>query len=87
MNDLYPYWKEILIGIINGGERTMTGRIHGVVTRFEKSIGSGGVSVWCGLHELDIVMKNVFDEELEENVLHLLTKFIGYLRQPKKSNY
>ena len=59
----------------------MTGRIQGIATRFERETPNGIIRVWCGLHQLDLVMQRVFVAALDEEFLNSLTALIGYLRR------
>lgn len=78
---LFKDWKTSLIGLTTDGDRTMTGRVRGVVTRLERQLGRGVVRVWCGLHQLDLVMQRFFESAFDEHFLSLLTQLIGYLRR------
>ena len=50
-------WRDLIISISADGERKMTGRAQGVATRFERVADPGFFRLWCGLHQLDIVLK------------------------------
>ena len=78
---LCPTWRQRLIGVSTDGDRTMTGRIQGIATRFERETPNGIIRVWCGLHQLDLVMQRVFVAALDEEFLNYLTALIGYLRR------
>ena len=53
-------WKYKVISVANDGEATMTGHVSGLQTRIEAAVkaatGSEIVRVWCGLHQLDLVL-------------------------------
>ena len=53
-----PRWRDVIIS--TDGERKMTGRVHGVATRFEQVAKPGFFRLWCGLHQLDIVLQAFF---------------------------
>ncbi|KAH6577372.1 hypothetical protein BASA60_004062 [Batrachochytrium salamandrivorans] len=78
---LFPDWKSAIVGLSTDGDRSMTGRIRGTVTRIEQMLLPGAVRVWCGLHQLDLVMQAVFEAAFDETFLGLLTKLIGLLRR------
>ena len=40
----------------------MTGEFQGVVTRLENDTLHNVYQVWCGLHQLDLVMKHRFGQ-------------------------
>lgn len=72
-----------MIGILTDGDGTMIGHINGVVTRLEKILGSGAVRVWCGLNQLDIMMKSLFEAAFDELFLSKKKNIIGYLWHQK----
>src|SRR5437762_12000359 len=37
--------------------------------------------VWCGLHQLDLVLKHAYTELWENEVVEVMKKFIAHLRQ------
>ncbi|ETI50841.1 hypothetical protein F443_05669 [Phytophthora nicotianae P1569] len=48
----------------------MTGRIKGLATRIAAATtGQKIIRVWCGLHQLDLVMQACFETALDENYL------------------
>lgn len=81
LDALFPEWKSTIVGISTDGDRSMTGRIRGVVTSIERMLQPGCVRVWCGLHQLDLVMQKMFEAAFDERYLGVLTKLIGYLRR------
>jgi hypothetical protein len=38
----------------------MTGRVSGLTTRFQEVCQKGFVCVWCGLHQLDLILHATF---------------------------
>ena len=74
-------WHTKLIGVSTDGAGVMTGPLKGVTTRIEKEAKYDIYRVWCGLHQLDLVMKYAYrdlqcpDGEFNK-IMHLLT---GYL--------
>lgn len=77
----YMDWKLRVIGLTSDGDRSMTGKVKGVITRLQQILGPGTIRVWCGLHQLDLVMRAVFETSLNEKFLDKLTTLIGYLRR------
>ena len=53
---LCPSWKDSIIGVLKDGERKMTGRISGVAVRLQNIAKPGFIHIWCGAHQLDIVL-------------------------------
>ena len=76
-----PRWRDIIISISTDGERKMTGRVQGVATRFEQVAKPGFFRLWCGLHQLDIVLQAFFKAIMNEEFYTLLTGLISYLRR------
>ncbi|KAH9246800.1 hypothetical protein BASA81_015648 [Batrachochytrium salamandrivorans] len=81
MNALIPSWRNRLVGVSTDGDRSMTGRIRGLSTRIESEASPGIIQIWCGLHQMDLVMQRVFESALNEGYLTVLTTLIGYLRR------
>ncbi|ETP33409.1 hypothetical protein F442_18063 [Phytophthora nicotianae P10297] len=79
---ILPTWSGLLVGVSTDGENTMTGRIKGLATRIAAATtGQKIIRVWCGLHQLDLVMKACFETALDENYMSFLTGLIGHLRR------
>ena len=57
----------------------MTGRINGFATLMEQVALSGFVRIWCGTHQLDLLMHNFYASLLGEQFYHDLTGLIGFL--------
>jgi len=59
----------------------MMGQFQGVVTRLaNESANTKFYRVWCGLHQLDLVLKHAYKDLWEKEVVTLMKKFIAYLR-------
>lgn len=74
-------WKSAIVGFLTYDGSSMTGRIRKVATRIEQILLPAAVRVWCGLHQLDLVMHAVFASAFDKTFLGLWTKLIGYLRR------
>ena len=81
MDALYPGWRDILVSSSTDGARSMTGRIQGLATRIGACTPGKLIRIWCGLHQLDLVMQRVFKEALNEDFYSALTALIGHLRR------
>jgi hypothetical protein len=55
-----PSWRTKCIAVSTDGARSMTGRSQGVVSRFHQVSEPGLIRIWCGLHQLDLVMQRVY---------------------------
>ena len=60
LNIICPSWRQKLLGIAADGASVMTGEFQGVVTRLEQQTPHKVYRIWCGLHQLDLVMKHGF---------------------------
>ena len=59
----------------------MTGRFSGVVSKIQQRVGPHFVRVWCGAHQLDLVMAHTYDKVLHEEVFSTLMELVGYFRR------
>jgi len=78
---LAPNWRHQLIGIATDGASTMTGCIKGTCTRLSNECHSRIFRIWCGAHQLDLVMKRAFNKLCNEKFLDTLTSVTGHLRR------
>src|SRR5579859_7731853 len=77
-----PHWRMQLISVGSDGASSMTGQFQGVVTRLaNKSANNKFYRVWCGLHQLDLVLKCAYTELWDNEVIDIMKKFIAHLRQ------
>ena len=71
-----------MIGVGSDGANPMIGRIQGVVTHIAKESATDKFyRVWCGLHQLDLVLKHAYTELWDNEVVDIMKKFIAHLRQ------
>ena len=78
---LFPEWRNFLVGVSSDGDRSMTGRIQGVLTRLAKESLLELFKIWCGLHQFDLLMQRVYSASLDEEFYSTLTGVIGHLRR------
>ena len=76
LNVLCPRWRSKLIGLGSDGAPNMTGKDGGVVTLFEQEAEHQIYHVWCGLHQLDLVMKAAYNTLFDGEVLSIMTALI-----------
>lgn len=81
LNVLAPKWKDQLIGVSTDGEPTMTGCLTGVATQFARATNFPCVEVWCGLHQVDLVVQAEYLLLYDEDYVSILTALISYLRR------
>ena len=58
----------------------MIGYIRGLVTRLEGVVERKLYRIWCGLHQLDLVMKYAYKELMDGQFHDILHKLTGHLR-------
>jgi hypothetical protein len=76
---LADQWKHSCISVSSDGARNMTGRVQGLVSRLEQACTSDIIRIWCGLHQLDLVMQRVYKPALQNEFYRVLTALIGHL--------
>ena len=61
----------------------MTGWLAGVVTRLGNALCQNCqlIRVWCGAHQLNLVIQHVMDSVVKENFFSAMTTFISHLGQ------
>ena len=81
LNVLCPEWKIRLIGVASDGARNMTGRVAGVVTRLASAMHENCplTRIWCGAHQLDLVMEYIMNNVVKERFFGTMTAFITHL--------
>jgi hypothetical protein len=79
LDPLCPSWKSKLLSISTDGDRSMVGAVRGVSTRLELVALPGFIRVWCGVHQLDLVMQKVFKSLCDGTFYSKLTDLISYL--------
>ena len=76
-----PNWRSKLIGIGSDGANVMTGHLKGVVTRIEQQAEYKLYRIWCGLHQLDLVMHHGYNKFMNGKLLTIMNAFIAHLCQ------
>ena len=70
---VYPRWKRHLIGVGSDSANSMTGHLQGVVTRLARECANTKFyRVWCGPHQLDLVLKHAYTELWENEVVDIM---------------
>lgn len=78
---LVPDWKHKLIGVTTDGAASMTGRISGTATRLSNEVHSNVFRVWCGAHQLDLVVKKALRNLCGKDFLDMLKGVTNHLRR------
>ncbi|MEL7520150.1 MAG: hypothetical protein AAGJ80_00800 [Cyanobacteria bacterium J06553_1] len=76
-----PRWRQQLIGVSSDGASAMTGCARGVVSRLGRESTASIFRIWCGTHQLDLVMKKAFSNLCEDTFVQVLTSLTGHLRR------
>jgi hypothetical protein len=78
---LHPGWKVHLLGVSSDGARNMIGRVSRVVTHLSNAMHNECplTQVWCGAHQLDLVMEHIMDTIVKEHFFTIMTGFITHL--------
>lgn len=77
---LCPELKIRLVGVASDGARNMTGRVAGVlVTRVASAMHESCplTRIWCGAHQLDLVMEYIMNNVIKERFFGIMTAFIS----------
>ncbi|KAH8940421.1 hypothetical protein BDL97_15G087400 [Sphagnum fallax] len=74
-------WKVHLLGVTSDGARNMTGRVFGVIIHLNNVMHNECLltRVWCGAHQLDLVMEHIMDTIVKERFFTIMTRFITHL--------
>jgi hypothetical protein len=59
----------------------MTGQVVGVVTRLDAAMHNDCslIRIWCGAHQLDLVMEDIMNNVIKERFFSVMTGFITHL--------
>ncbi len=81
LNILAPKWRHQLIGVTTDGASNMTGRISGTATRLSSEVHSHMFRIWCGAHQLDLVVKKALRNLCGEDFMGVLKGVTSHLRK------
>jgi hypothetical protein len=73
LDALYAHWQSKIIAFNTNGKNMMTGRHAGVVTLIDHESKTKLMRIWCALHQIDLVMKDVsysLDDGLFYKIAH-----------------
>jgi len=76
-------WKSKIIACSTDGAANMTGHISGLVTHLSNVSSPGFVRIWCSLHQIDLVMQQIFQKVDSKRFYPVLTGMISHLRWQK----
>jgi hypothetical protein len=68
-----------MLGVALDGARNMTGRAAGVVTRLQNCMHKDCplLRVWCGAHQLDLVMEHIMTSVVGDVFFQVMLRFIA----------
>ena len=77
-------WQIKKVGILTDGAQNMTGCVSGgAVTSLQKDMKDNCpfIQIWCGAHQLKLVMYHVMTEVVKQKFYKVLAGFISHLMQ------
>jgi hypothetical protein len=79
-------WTIHLIGLASDGVRDMTSRVVGVVTQLDATMHDDCplTRIWCGAHQLDLVMEHIMNDVVKEHFFTIMTSFITHITHQQK---
>eukprot|EP00171_Calliarthron_tuberculosum_P001131 IDg1131t1 len=80
MDALFSDWRKTIVGASSDGEKKMTGRHQGVITRIQRVARAGFMRIWCGAHQLDLCMQS-FYLAIPDAFYSKFTSLVAYLRR------
>ena len=81
LHALCPEWKQKLISVSTDGASNMTGSQQGLVTRIDRACLPGFYRIWCGAHQLDLVVQAIFVQLLNDTFVQNIHSVTGHLRR------
>ena len=78
---LAPQWRHQLIGVASDGASAMSGCVQGTCTHLERECHNPIFRIWCGAHQLDLVVKKAFKRLCSERFVNQLTAVTAHLRR------
>ena len=78
-NVLCPDWKNRLLAITTDGKAKMTGQFNGFATHLEHECTNDLIHIWCGAHQLDLVVHWLYEHLFLDQFFCKLATLINYL--------
>jgi hypothetical protein len=78
---LCPDWTIRLLGLTFDGACNMIRQVADVITRLDAAMHSDCslIRIWCGAHQLDLVMEDIMNNVIKERFFSVMTGFILHL--------
>lgn len=80
---LYPTWLDTTIGILTDCNRKITAPVSSVAAQFENVAKGRFIRLWCGVHQIDIVLQSTYTKLSDETSYKQLISLMSYLRRRK----
>lgn len=79
-------WMIHFIGLASDGARNMIGHVVGVVTRLDVAMHDDCplIRIWCGVHQLYLVMEHIMNDVVKERFFTIMTGFITHITRQQK---
>jgi hypothetical protein len=76
-----PDWTIRLIGLVSDGVRNMTDHVTGIVIRLDATMHDDCplTQIWCGAHQLNLVMEHIMNDVVKERFFTIMTGFITHI--------
>ena len=84
LDAIHPEWGKKLIGVTTDGAANMVGCYRGLATRLENVSSPGLYRIWCGAHQLDLVIKHSIRPVFGEKFVFVLQNIINELNKDKR---
>ena len=81
LDALCSNWRKKLISVSTDGASNMQGRYQGAVTRLDDVCCDGFYRIWCGAHQLDLVIQSIFVQMLNNTFVETTQRITGHLRR------
>jgi len=72
-------WRSKLIACSTDGASNNLGNVRGVMTRLANVCLPGFHRIWCGIHQLDLIVKKAIKSLMNDSFIKELTNFTNFL--------
>lgn len=78
------FWDHKLLAVTTDGAANITGRHRGMVSILQHISSHTIYRVWCGAHQIDLVVQDCVANQLYDSFYHSFTSLISYLRRQQR---
>jgi hypothetical protein len=81
LDEICPKWRVSLLAATSDGAANMTGRFSGALTLLQNElhVDCQLIRIWCGAHQLDLVMGQIYQDTVNEHFYTIWLNFISHL--------